>query len=189
MKEKQNYSKWHKIVKTAGFTGDNINKVSEFCQFYNLNIECLKFYSSIGESLTNIKNEIGEIDPNMLIYNLQIISKINDLNKVKFVSTPAFSENSIVMTIQSYQTKCTVPISDMLEITSQIGTKQTKMKYYYILFNEIADLINDKINEGNFIYMYQPITFISIHIDQTNLSQNLYARSRFTTYKKPLTLN
>jgi hypothetical protein len=150
--------KWDSVLTKYGIGSENFEKVSNYLTMLPINID-----------VQNKVNGSFNIEDNELIpLNLSIISKIWELNRVKFISAPIFTvksyeknesenENTFIRKDKFDQVdelKTIIKIPKELEIVSTTDD----------ILNDITDIIaeniNKKINEGYTIYVYMLLSNI-----------------------------
>ena len=173
-------SKWGAMIKhiTGLKTDDDIEKVSVFAHNFAMEESIRPIHSDntmIGVQPIRVQlNRVDEYTPSLLPINLNVIAKIKDLSKVEFmngpiimVSSPSVETNEHgdkVLKLNQRQIKAD-DYSYQLIIDHKISGEHG---FYWLneiekyIVEEVANKINQSIEAGNTLYIYQPVSTIQI---------------------------
>ena len=180
--------KWKPILEDTNIPKEYHEEVTLFCvdsakEWDPHPINCLAPFtkvthlSIIGELLEGPKIPI-------LPMNLFILSKLNDLSKIKFFDKPFYNsgkDSRAIAGLDTHKFTLYAKKSEISELSPTIG----RMKIWDMYENEISttiiDFLNEKIDDGYELWMYRPIQ------DMYTVEENDCFKTNYTsrvTFKK-----
>ena len=173
------YSKWNPILDTIGVPKDRYIEIAEFAErvvdYFNPNGVLTGV--GVGSVLHPQQNDFEKI---IVPLSLQIISRIKDLSKIKFLKAPFYFQDGETISIKENKVSLSID-ADMIQ--SMHGHPAVEMMESHII-NEIVFNIDDKIDKGFDILMYLPIQSIKYFTELQMVRINIQTRYSYIDINK-----
>ena len=175
MSDMANIETWNPILDMISIPKEYYKEISFFAERVK---DAFRSYSilvgnGVGSSYIGPDTTPNEFEENIVPISLQIIKKIDDLSKVKFLEAPFYFNEGEQIGLQEIKHTISVEIDEIIQIPNFIIDQTTSE-----IIAEISNDINKRIFEGFNILMYLPIE--SIYYKTEGNYIKIYYRTRYS---------
>jgi len=179
--------KWGPVVEASGIQADHVEKISLYLHHHAmLENENMFRAPSPSPRLADTAPSNNPF-PALLPISIEVLKKIKDLSKVRFVAVPEWEENGEIKKVETIKMTASIPRQDAFDLTRRYGINVV-IETEKLGVKLMSDHINKLIDEGKQISFYVVISSVQIISEGTGEPKIGFV-SRFLAEDKPITMN